>query len=235
MSKGRQVPNIAAVGDATAPKTDKIRIVKITCVSKTPYLMNPMTLEQLEGLRKRQRSQPRTDITQEQDAQRKVCTNPATGKYGFPADNLLACLVNAGRKVKTGKMQLSTAKDSIVPSILELEEEFLEFPPTCQEWKVDVKRGRNPKDGVAVCIVRPKFNRWGFQVTVRILDSEIHMETVRKLFEVAGTKAGLGDFRPTCRGRFGKFAVARWEALGEVEGENVEALANELFGKEEVA
>ena len=56
------------------------------------------------------------------------------------------------------------------------------------------------------------FNRWGFQVTVRILDSEIHMETVRKLFEVAGTKAGLalttgasGRVMPSSFSRFSIF------------------------------
>lgn len=187
--------------------------VKIGGIS--PLLMNPMTEETLDMLRGRKRKQVKTDWSPEDEASTKRFLDP-DGDLAIPATNLLACLVGAGRKVKHGKQQLSTAQTSMVPAIVSIEQEYLKLngngtgveknPP----FVVDKRRGCNPADGVAVCLVRPKYPHWGFECDIEVDDTEIGQDTAKKLFEVAGKFQGLGDFRPSKRGPFGRFEVLEW-------------------------
>jgi hypothetical protein len=34
---------------------------------------------------------------------------------------------------------------------------------------------------------------------------------VREIVDAAGKRIGLGDFRPSCKGPFGKFVVTQWK------------------------
>jgi hypothetical protein len=183
----------------------------------SPLLMNPMTEATLDMLRARGKKQVKTDWKPEDEAATKLFRDP-DGRIAIPATNLLACLVNAGRKVKYGKVQLSTAETSMIPSIVSIEEEYLtlngngtgvkENPP----FVVDKRRGCNPADGVAVCLIRPKFMHWGFDCTLLVDDAEIGEDTAYKLVEIAGKYQGLGDFRPSKRGPFGRFEVLKWRS-----------------------
>ena len=49
-------------------------------------------------------------------------------------------------------------------------------------WHDDVRRGTNPKDGVAVAITRPKFNDWAFQVVAEFDDTKVSQNTIDELF-----------------------------------------------------
>jgi hypothetical protein len=188
----------------------------------SPMLMNPMTDKTLTMLRERKRKQPKTDWPIEEEARTKLFATP-NGNLAIPSTNLLACLVNAGRKVKQGKVQLSTAETSMVPALITIEQDYLLLngngtgikynPP----YVPDKRRGCNPADGVAVCLVRPKFPHWGFECTIEIDDTEINLEAVRKLFEQAGKFVGLGDFRPQKRGPFGRFELL---SLNQLKGED---------------
>lgn len=193
--------------------------VKIGNIS--PLLMNPMTDETLTMLRDRKRKQVKTDWTPEAEAATKRFIDP-DGDVSIPATNLLACLVGAGRKVKVGKVQLSTAETSMVPALISIEEEYLKLngngsgveknPP----FVVDKRRGCNPADGVAVCLIRPKYPHWGFECTIQVDTSDILGEgDAKKLFEVAGKYQGLGDFRPSKRGPFGRFEVQEWTVIDD--------------------
>ncbi len=56
----------------------------------------------------------------------------------FPADNLLACIIDAGRFIKVGKRQLSTRDTTIVTSFLSIVEGFLVIKSK-EEWRVDAR------------------------------------------------------------------------------------------------
>lgn len=57
--------------------------------------------------------------------------------------------------------------------------------------------------------VRPKFGNWQVSGDIEIIDPIIKPETLLYIFERAGEKKGLGDWRPGCKtpGPFGKFGV----------------------------
>lgn len=184
--------------------------VRATLRGISPLLMNPMTDEVLEGIRTRTSSPKRTDWTPEEEAKTKLYRNE-NGAIGIPSLNLFASLVEAGRRVKVNAKQISTAESTILPSFLSIEEFFLPFKGD-PEWVVDKRRGTNEKKQ-AICLVRPRFNTWEFNVTFKINETKVNEETVRKLVEVSGDEIGLCDFRPTCKGPFGRFATAKWSRL----------------------
>lgn len=174
-------------------------------------LMNPMTDEVLEELRTGVRKAPAKDRPADDVAAERVIRD-AEGNPGIPAEYLFSCLVEAGRHVKNSKKQISTTTSSLVPAILAIEEPFLPFTEH-SDWVTDRRRGCLPKDKTAVCLVRPKFERWQCQVTFEIEDAVAEESTVKELLRIAGSFIGLADFRPACRGPFGRFKVTDWVVL----------------------
>ena len=191
-----------------------------------PLLMNPATEELLDQLRNRTPSPKRTDWPAEEEAATKLYRDE-DGAIGIPSLNLFSSLVEAGRLVKAGTKQISTSKSTILPSFLSIEEFFLPFKGD-PEWVVDKRRGRNPNGGEMVCLVRPKFADWEFDVTFEIDESEVDEKVVQKLVETAGKKVGLCDFRPACKGPFGRFKVAAWVKLDGSANGKAEVGAEEL-------
>jgi hypothetical protein len=188
---------------------DLIR-VQVQCTGVSPLLMNPATEELLDQLRGRIQKPKNLEWSVEDEAKGKIYMED--GQIGLPALNLFSCLVEAGRRVKfSARTSISTKESTLLPSFLSIEEMFLPFTHH-SDWRVDKRRGRNPKDGVMVCIVRPRFDEWQFAVTLQI--DKTKEDIVKKLVEEAGTSVGLGDFRPARRGLFGRFAVTKWEKLG---------------------
>lgn len=58
--------------------------------------------------------------------------------------------------------------------------------------------------------VRPRFEDWTVRGVIEILDPEITPETLKRMFEIAGSRAGICDWRPSSPrspGPFGKFTA----------------------------
>lgn len=195
---------------------EKKSVVQVKVVGISPYLMNPMTEETLEELRTGIRAPLKKDVPAIDVARKKLYLQD--GKIGIPVENLLACMTEAGRKVKNGKYQISTADTTTMFQLLSVEETFLPFVDTTPNenggWIVDKRRGRLDS-GVAVCIVRPKFMSWGLDFTLVIDENEVSPDTVMQLVRAAGN-VGLGDFRPSCKGPFGRFTIEKWEMMKKV-------------------
>ena len=195
---------------------NKIQTVMVKVRGVSPYLMNPMTKDILDALRTGARAPIQKNAPVEKIAEKKIWSE--SGKIGIPVENLLACMAEAGRKVKNGKTQISTAGSTMMYQMLSIEETFLPFTDLAPEnngWIVDMRRGRL-KDGTAVCITRPKFMSWGLEFTLTIDTNEVTAETIRQLVRCAGN-VGLGDFRPACKGPFGRFTIEEWEAMENTE------------------
>ena len=189
-----------------------MQIVKVTCEGETPLLMEPMSDAVLESLRTGKRLPINKDRTAEEVALEKIYKDENDNPC-IPADNLWSCLVEAGRLVSfKGKKNISTADESLLGGLLRIKEEYLPLqngsPIT---HRVDKRRGRLP-DGTAVCLVRPRFDHWGFSATLIIKDGDIDDKKMKELFEAAGTFKGIGGHRK--KGSFGRFVVTGWEVIG---------------------
>ena len=188
-------------------------------------IQNPMSPETLEGLRTKTPTQKVRDISLQDDAATKLYRSEkgadgAPGKMGFPMQNIMACIVIAGRLIKSGKKALSTAKDTQIFGFLEFVEDFCPFKG-CDEngnipWKPFPVKGtmHNGASEVAVCINRPRIPSWELAFTVKFDEKRgVDEKTLLALVEAAGNQVGLGDWCPAKRGRFGRFYVTKMEVL----------------------
>jgi len=205
--------------EVPAPRTERVRSsllnVEVTLASITPLIMNKPgegLLEQLRTKEKGSKTAPRAIPREE--AEPKVHLGP-DGKPALPSEMLYSCLIAAGQHVRLdGRRQISSAKSTMLPAFLTLEDASLPIKPA--KWEVDMRRGKNPNGGEMVCIVRPRFDEWSFSVGIVIDTKEIAEETIRRLFEIAGRRIGLGDFRPACKGVFGQFRIEKWARKTQV-------------------
>jgi hypothetical protein len=192
--------------------------VAVRCKGITPLLMNPLTDDVLMALwtkEKGSKTAPRPTI-QEAAEKKAEAYRDSDGNYFVPVSAVYACLKHAGRDVRLdGRKQVSTATSTKMSSFMTLDaaQFILEGLDPERPWEADARPGKNPNGGEAVCIVRPRFDKWGFTANITIFADEISEETIRELFDKAGRRAGLLDFRPQRGGVFGQFVVEEWTRL----------------------
>jgi hypothetical protein len=212
------------------PATKGLVRYLMSCTGVSPMLQNPMTDDTLDELiygSAGKRKPPKTDVSIENIAEKRLCLGP-NGEFGIPANYLFAALVDAGRHVIFDKKtKISTAKTSLVPNLLtiipelvnEVGDGFIPFKDQKAKWIADKRRGVLAANGAAVAIVRPKFPTWAFDVTIEVNLDEVAIEKIQELFKKAGQYSGLGDFRPSKRGPFGRFSVTDLVELEQQVGE----------------
>lgn len=192
--------------------------IEIRVEGSTPLLMNRMPIEVLEGLRdktgKKAKYAPRPKDPKDEAAPKVYQTED--GHPIIPTENLMAALIEAGKFIRLdGKRQLTTNQKSLVPGILAIEEPFLLLtngqPGKKPEWTVDMRQGKNPNGGEAVCIVRPRFNIWGFRFSLLLDDEQLSVDRTRELVDRALGSCGLCDFRPERKGIYGKSKITEWK------------------------
>ena len=127
----------------------------------------------------------------------------------IPQPNLFRCIIDAGKYFKNGKSKVTTIKSSIIPSCVDLD--GLTYAIKSKHgWMVDSRPVRIPATGGRILAHRPCFNDWQLSFTVD-LDTDVMSEGLfRDICDKAGKAVGLGDFRPDCKGPFGKFEVVKW-------------------------
>ena len=130
----------------------------------------------------------------------------------IPQPNLLRCLVEGGRFTKVGKAQITTKTSSMMYACLDIQGAEVRIKHT-QPWKVDTRAVRIPSTGGRILAHRPMFDDWRLEFVVD-LDTSIMSESVlRKIVDDAGSRIGLGDFRPQCKGPYGRFRVDLWQVV----------------------
>lgn len=190
----------------------KLVRVEVTLVGKTPIMFNRLTMEQLEGIRDHTRAPTKAaKPSKEVEAKQKLYFSK-DDKPCLPVENLLACLIDAGRFVKyEGKKQLSTRTDTMLPAFIILEDPYYEIESEAG-WTVDFRAGKNDA-GKVVALVRPRFDDWKLAISIQIDTAEIDPSKIRELFEVAGKRIGLCEFRPARKGIYGQFQVVGWDVV----------------------
>lgn len=145
-----------------------------------------------------------------EQAREKLYISEATKKPMIPQPNLFRCLIDAGTYFKAGKSKVTTLKTSLIPACIDVH--GIELPLAHREpWGVDTRPVRNPATGGRFLCHRPMFNDWQLSFTLGIDTSMMNVKLLREILDAAGKRIGLGDFRPACKGPFGKFVVISWK------------------------
>jgi len=194
--------------------------IKVKVNGTSPLLMNRMPIEALEGLRDKTKKRKFSTRPKDprQEAEPKIYKTEQDKPY-IPTENLMSALISAGVYIRLdGKRQLSTQKSTLVPGFLDIETPYLLLTngskKSTPKWEVDMRQGRNPNGGEAVCIVRPRFDLWGFEFSMLADDESIPIDRIRELVDIALHRVGLCDFRPARKGIYGKSKIVSWVVKG---------------------
>lgn len=131
------------------------------------------------------------------------------GKPVVPAANVYKSIIEAGRFHKTGKRQITTRDQSLVPSGVWIEESEIEIQSP-EPWAVHSKMVTNEATKSKVPSHRPRWDKWSLSFTLNVDTAEFAENLVRTLVNDAGRKIGIGSHRPERKGPFGRFSVTKW-------------------------
>lgn len=206
--------------NTNGPRATQARM-RFTCEMITPLMMDRMTEEVLEGLYdKAKRPQKGAGAVKPMaDVAKSKIYRDDEDNIVMPVECFLAALNHGGRFVKIdAKRSFANKDESLVPAVLDIQALVFPLkkkdgsPVTEADMIVDKRRGRlKDMAKTACCVVRPKFMDWQFDVELTVDLTETNTDLVLKVLEQAGKKAGLGSFRPSCKGNFGKFKITNVE------------------------
>jgi len=128
----------------------------------------------------------------------------------IPQPNLFRAIIDGGKFFKAGKGKVTTQKSSLIPACLEIDGVEISIK-TKDGWEVDSRAVRIPATGGRILAHRPKFNDWELEFTAYLDEEIMSSALLREILDAAGKRIGLGDFRPDCKGPFGKFVVTLWK------------------------
>lgn len=188
-----------------------MKVIHIRIEGRTPLLCHRFTDASAEAATNGTRTSVVGDKgTPREQAEAGLYVSEHDGKHVIPQPNLMRSIIDAGKFHKAGKSKVTTQKNSLIPACVDLPE--VEYPIESKEgWDVDTRAVRIPSTGGRILRHRARFNDWALEFDVNLDESMIGVKTFRDIVDDAGSKIGLGDFRPDCKGPFGKFKVVTWK------------------------
>jgi hypothetical protein len=185
--------------------------IAVTIEGKTPLLLNRFTDEaQMEASSGTRSSISSNSDTPKEQATKCLYLDKDGKKPIIPGPNLFRGMIDAGKFFKVGRSKVTTQKTSLLPScagILEVTVPIQHQDP----WEVDTRPVRIPATGGRILRHRPCFNDWKLAFTVELDTKEMSPKFMRDIVDKWGNAVGVGDFRPDCKGPFGKFFVTNWK------------------------
>lgn len=207
-----------SVGGPRVKQDGGLIVVRVRMEGVSPLLLNAMSAEQLLAIYTKDKAPKTAARPQPREAADARVHRLPDGRPCVPARMLYSALVGAGQFVRLdGKKQISTATKTVLPGMLVLTSADMPIldPATgkAAAYETDIQQGRNPNGGEAVCVIRPRFDAWQIECEAEVDQSVMPLTLARELFDLAGKRLGLGDFRPQRRGTYGRFAVTKWEPV----------------------
>lgn len=182
-------------------------LIKVTISSLTPLMLDRFHNGLLETRTSVSTNKGKELSPKDQAYAKLYCMEDGT-PY-LPAENLLRCIIEAGRFIKIGKRQLSTRDETIVTSFMSLV--GTKFPIRSKTgWRVDSRGIVNQKTNSRVMAYRPIFDDWEIDFEIDLDEVEAKTSTMRELVDRAGRAIGLGAMRPSRKGAYGQFKVIAW-------------------------
>lgn len=134
----------------------------------------------------------------------------AEGDPVYPGPNVYSAMIAAGRFQKIGRVQMTTKQTSLVPTGVWVDDVLIPIVSP-EPWRVDTRPVRIPATGGRILRHRACFDAWSLSFSLSVEPSVFSAKVVRQLVDDAGAKIGIGDFRPSCKGPFGRFKVTSWK------------------------
>lgn len=134
----------------------------------------------------------------------------STMQYFIPSEHIRGSLINGGGyvKAKVGNARKSMA--NIVAGMFDVIPEMI-YCPKYDEMDKRSAVNRNTKGRVMV--VRPRWNVWFAEFLLQIGENTVTEPMIREIFRNAGDYCGMGSYRPTAKGKFGRYKLTSLDKL----------------------
>lgn len=173
------------------------------------HRMDDQKLEAWEKNRKHIIERP--DVTHEDAVRAEYhCYRNQEGKCFIPAEQLRGAFINGGGYLKSKVGTKTKSMKSIIAAMFMVNPEEILMP----DYDVIDKRSavnRNVK--ARVITVRPKWTNWSAEFTLEIGEKTITEETITELITTTGNYVGIGSYRPTNNGSFGRFELSQLKKI----------------------
>lgn len=143
-----------------------------------------------------------------------ACHRNKEGKCFIPADQLRGSFINAGTYVKSKVGVRSKSMKQTVASMFMVTPDEIILP---EYDTIDKRSAVNQRVKARVIKIRPKWMNWEVEFTLNVMENSLTKETIQSIIEYAGSYVGIGSFRPTNNGMFGKFEVISIESIESIE------------------
>lgn len=187
----------------TESKTYKIKIKGIS-----PYMqhrMDDIKLDEWERLRGKIMERP--ELSEEVNKRADYhCFRNNKGDCYIPADHIKGALINAGSYLKAKVGGRSKSMKILVAACFTVSPDEIIIP---EFDSIDRRSAVNKNIKARVIVVRPKWVEWEAEFELIIQEKTITKETVSELIKIAGNLVGIGSFRPTNNGGFGRFMLSK--------------------------
>ncbi len=187
--------------------------VRITIEGTTPLLMNRFTDEAAAKVSGGTSTVMAGNKGTPREQAAKKAYEDEHGVLHIPGTNIFRSIIDAGTFHKAGKSKITTQKSSLVPAAMAL----IELTCPLQKpkggtpaWEVDSRSVVIPSTGGRIMCHRPRVDEWRLSFTLEVDTGMFTLPLVRQLIDDAGKRIGLGDFRPSRKGPFGRFVVVEW-------------------------
>lgn len=170
---------------------------QVTCTIEgiSPLLMHAYPLVPIEALDKK---------TVEEQAEL-ACYRDPDGMLYVPGVNIQRALI-AGATFSKGKGRASLQKPVAACTIVSPERVIL----APQAYAIDTRPVVIPSTRGRVLRHRPRFEQWSLTFNIDFDPDLVTIVQLRRVLDDAGQRVGLLDFRPECKGPFGRFHVTSW-------------------------
>jgi hypothetical protein len=135
------------------------------------------------------------------------------GGLAFPAAAFRKAVIAASKGRKVGRLGLPTIMLASCFETADLVQ--VNDPETGEqlvEYEIDVRGAKPPGQGM-VRRARPILHSWSCVVDFEYDDELVSPELIREVLDQAGSRVGVGNYRPEKSGRFGRFEVVHDEPI----------------------
>jgi hypothetical protein len=175
--------------------------IKVTIKEMSPLLMHAFPMVEIKNTEK---------LLPEEQAELAAYRDPQTKDLYIPAVALQRCIV-AGATFSKGKGKASLQK--IVAACL-----FV-TPERCslhrKEYLLDARPVVIPATKGRVIRYRPRLDKWECSFELEYDPTLLTEKQVHQVMEDSGKLVGILDFRPQCKGSFGRFMITKWDITKE--------------------
>jgi len=184
-----------------------MKTYQVEIKGNTPYMQHRMDDQKLEEWEKNRKKIIERDDVHQEDLKRALFHSYQDDDGFFlPAEHIRGSLIGAGGMVKSKVGNSRKSMKNIVAGMFFVTPEKIRLPDFDE---IDKRSAVNKNVKARVISIRPKWNHWKVSFELLVDNDTITTETVREILENAGRYIGIGSFRPTNNGMFGRYEIVK--------------------------